>query len=205
MDSSITAEIAAAAARLVVEEGLDYGQARRKAARTLGVSGGRRVAMPTNEAIEDEVRTHIQIFCADEQAKDLHVMRTLALNWMKRLADYRPHLSGATWRGTANRLCALHIDLYCDDPKSAEIALVNLGVDYDAGGLPDGHGGEFPVLRLASRVSEWREPVTVLLFVHDHDALRGALKPDSRGQAWRGDADAVIRSMVAAGHAAAQT
>jgi len=204
MDASVTAEIAACAARLVVEEGLDYAQARRKAARALGVPGGRGVVMPSNEAIEDEVRTHIQIFCADEQAQDLQVMRTLALQWMERLADFRPHLAGAAWRGTANRLCALHIDLYCDDPKSAEIALINLGVDYDAGALPDGHGGEFAVLRLASRVSQWREPVTVLLFVHDHDALRGALKPDGRGQAWRGDTDAVIRSMAAAGHAAEQ-
>jgi hypothetical protein len=204
MDTSVTAEIAASAARLVVEEGLDYGQARRKAARTLGVPGGRGVAMPSNEAIEEEVRTHIQIFCADEQAQDLRVMRTLALQWMKRLADFRPHLAGAAWRGTANRLSALHIDLYCDDPKSAEIALINLGVDFDTGALPDGHGGEFPVLRLASRVSEWREPVTVLLFVHDHDDLRGALKPDSRGQAWRGDAVAVARTMAATGPAAAQ-
>ena len=28
---------------------------------------------------------------------------------------------------------AMHIDLYCDDPKAAEIALINLGVDYDVG------------------------------------------------------------------------
>lgn len=204
MDASVTAEIAASAARLVVEEGLDYGQARRKAARTLGLTDGRGVAMPNNETIEDEVRTHIQIFCAAEQAHDLCVMRTLAVQWMKRLSAFRPHLAGAAWRGTANRLSALHIDLYCDDPKSAEIALINLGVDFDTGALPDGHGGEISLLRLASRVTEWREPVTVLLFVHDHDALRGALKPDSRGRAWRGDADAVVRAMSAAASAAAQ-
>ena len=52
---------------------------------------------------------------------------------MERLAEFRPHLAGAVWRGTATRLSAMHIDLYCDDPKAAEIALINQRVHYDAG------------------------------------------------------------------------
>ena len=56
---------------------------------------------------------------------------------MQRLAEFRPHLSGAVWRGTATRLSAVHIDLYCDDPKAAEIALINLGIDYDVVSRPD--------------------------------------------------------------------
>jgi exodeoxyribonuclease-3 len=40
------------------------------------------------------------------------------LRWMARLADFRPHLSGAVWRGTATRLSDVHLDLYCDDSKA---------------------------------------------------------------------------------------
>ena len=52
--TSLTEEIAATAARLVVEEGLEYGPAKRRALRDLG--GGRRVALPDNDAVEDAVR-----------------------------------------------------------------------------------------------------------------------------------------------------
>jgi len=31
------------------------------------------------------------------------------------------------------------------------------------------------------------EHVTLHFVVHDHDDLRGALKPDARGRGWRGD------------------
>jgi hypothetical protein len=40
------------------------------------------------------------------------------------------------------------------------------------------------------------QPVTVHLIVNDHDDLRGALKPDSRGRTWRGDLGALQRLMA---------
>ena len=49
--------IAEAAARGVVEEGLDYAAAKRKAARQLG--GGPRTPLPSNEAVEDAVRDYL--------------------------------------------------------------------------------------------------------------------------------------------------
>ena len=58
MNGRATAEIAAVAARLVVEEGLEYGPAKRKAARMLGRSAARGGAMPDNDDIEDEVRSN---------------------------------------------------------------------------------------------------------------------------------------------------
>ena len=35
---------------------------------------------------------------------ELAALRELALQWMHRVAEFRPHLSGAVWRGTATRL-----------------------------------------------------------------------------------------------------
>ena len=69
------------------------------------------------------MREHLALFCADTQPAELRALRGLALRWMQRLAEFRPHLSGAVWRGTATRLSSIHLDLYCDDPKAAEIAL----------------------------------------------------------------------------------
>ncbi|MFO1273504.1 MAG: hypothetical protein U1F50_17815 [Rubrivivax sp.] len=185
---SATEEIASAAARLVVDEGMEYALAKRKAARHFGPPTRGRPELPSNEQVEDEVRAYLELFHADTQPAELRALRELALRWMQRLAAFRPHLGGAVWRGTATRLSAIHLDLYCDDPKAAEIELINQGVDYDAAG-----DDKLPVLSLAARCAAFGEPVTLHLAVRDLDDQRGALKPDARGRSWRGDTAALQR------------
>lgn len=196
--SGASAEIAVEAARLVVDEGMEYASAKRKAARTLGRRSGRAADMPSNEEVEDEVRAHIEIFHADTQPQELRALRQLALQWMQRLAQFRPHLGGAVWRGTATRLSAVFIDLYCDDPKSAEITLLNLGIDFDLGPLQAGSDEPVSVLTVGARCNGIGELVTVHLIVNDLDDLRGALKPDGRGRSWRGDLPGLQRLLAAA-------
>lgn len=199
---SATEEIAVAAARLVVEHGLEYGAAKRKAARELGRRGGRAAELPGNEEVEDEVRTYLDLFCADTQPAELRALREVALAWMERLAAFRPHLGGAAWRGTATRRSAVHLELYCDDPKSAEIALLNLGVPYDVDAVERPGQPPLDVLTVSSPSRALGEPVTVHLAIHDRDEQRGALRPDARGRSWRGDLAALRRLMaVAAGGA----
>jgi hypothetical protein len=184
----MTAELAAAAARLVIEEGLEYAAAKRKALRARGSSRAR-TALPSNEAVEDRVREQLALFHADTQPAELRALRRLALCWLERLAEFRPHLAGPVWRGTATRLSAIRIDLYADDPKAPEIALLNLGRRFDSLDAGAGHPGQAQaVLALDERCEDWPEPVTVVLTVHDHDDLRGALLPDAAGRRWRGDA-----------------
>lgn len=197
MAPTLTEEIAAAAARLVVEEGMEYGPAKRKAAKVLGRHSVRPAEMPANEAVEDEVRAYLQLFCADTQPDELRALRAAAAQWMERLAPLRPHLAGAVWRGTATRLSAVHLQLYCDDSKQAEIFLIDLGVSYDVGSRPGPRGESVDVLTVSSMSQELGEPVTVHLTVLDHDDLRGALKPDARGLSSCGDL-AALRRLVAA-------
>jgi hypothetical protein len=185
-------EIAAVAARLVVEEGMEYVAAKRKAAR----GHGSRAELPGNEQVEDAVRDHIALFCADTQPAELQALREVAVLWMQRLAEFRPHLSGAVWRGTATRLSAVHLDLYCDDTKAAELALVNAGVDYDVGSLARPGREALNVLTVSSPSRALGESVTVHLLLHDLDDQRGALKPDARGRSWRGDFAAVRRLLA---------
>jgi hypothetical protein len=192
--SSAAETIAQAAARLVVDDGMEYGAAKRKAARDLERRGGRRSELPSNEAIEDEVREYLALFQADTQPSELAALRRLALQWMQRLADFRPHLSGAVWRGTATRRSAIQIELYCDDPKAAELALLDRRISYEPVGQPDGHD----LLHLDVPCAELDERVALFLHVLDRDDLRGGLKPDARGRTWRGDAAALQRLIEAA-------
>ena len=198
MNAPLADQIAAAAARLVVEEGMEYGSAKRKALRALGRHRLRQAELPGNEQVEDQVRDYLALFCADTQPAELRALRQLALRWMTQLAEFRPHLGGAVWRGTATRLSAIMLDLYCDDSKSAEIALINQGIDYDVGSRPDGRGGngELQMLSIGVRCAELGDTVTLFLTILDHDDLRGALKPDSRGRSWRGDATALQRLLA---------
>ena len=190
---SVKSEIAATAARMVVEEGLEWGPAKRRAVKQLGLNA--RSALPDNDQLEDAVREYIEFFCADTQPVELAALRRLALTWMERLAQFRPYLGGAVWRGTATRLSDIHIQLFCDDPKSAEIALIDHGAAYEAGTVTGFNGGVVDALSLSSLSPELGETIGVHLMIHDHDDVRGALKPDSRGRAPRGNA-AALRVML---------
>ncbi len=195
MSSALSTEIAAVAARLVVEEGLEYGPAKRRAARNVAKRSVRTVDLPGNDEVEDEVRSYLSLFHADTQPAELAALRQVAIEWMTRLAEFRPHLTGAVWRGTATRLNNVHLQLYCDDSKSAELALIDLGVAYEVGSTPGPRGEPVDVLSLASRSPALGETVTVHLTVLDHDDLRGALKPDARGRSQRGDL-AALRALL---------
>jgi hypothetical protein len=198
MNTSLSQQIAIAAAQLVVEDGMEYASAKHKAARQLAGRGVRTGELPRNEAIEEEVRTYLSIFCADTQPGELRTLRELAAHWMARLAAHRPHLGGAVWRGTATRNSAIVLDLYCDDPKSTEIDLINQGLDFDVGGDGDADTGSGYVLTLGARSAELNDWVTVHLVLHDLDDLRGALKPDAQGRSWRGDLAALQRALAEA-------
>ncbi|KNZ31050.1 MAG: hypothetical protein AD742_19345 [Methylibium sp. NZG] len=194
MAPSSSDEIAATAARLVVEEGLDYGAAKRRAAQALGLNV-RAASLPDNGQVEDEVREYLALFCADTQPTELAALRAVALEWMQRLAAFRPHLTGPVWRGTATRLNNVNLQLYCDDSKQAELALIDQRVDYDVGSTTGPRGELVDVLSVSSRSTALGEHVTVHLTVLDHDDLRGALKPDADGRTARGDLAGLRRLM----------
>ena len=184
-------EIAATAARLIVEEGLEYGPAKRRAVRELGLNA--RSALPSNELIEEAVVEYVAIFCADTQPLELAALRSLALLWMLRLPEFRPHLSGAVWRGTATRLSDIYIQLFCDDAKSAELRLIDQGVRYEVSFVNGFKGERVDALSVRSRCDALNEEIGVHFMVYDYDDVRGALQPDDKGRAWRGNTEAVRR------------
>jgi len=187
--TNVKEQICAQAARWVVEEGLEYGPAKRRAVKELGLRA--RQALPDNEALDDAVRDYIATFCADSQPGELLALRQLALQWMTRMSEFRPYVGGAVWRGTATRLSDICLQLFCDDCKSAEIALINNDMRYVASRLQGFHGEPVDVLSLHAFCPGLEEEVGVHLMIYDRDDVRSARQTDSRGRKLRGDARAL--------------
>lgn len=186
-------EIAAVAARMVVEEGLEYGAAKRRAVKQMGLPA--RTALPGNDEVEDEVRDYIAMFCAETQPGELRALREHALAWMQRMSAFRPHVGGAVWRGTATRLCDIYIQLFCDDSKSAEISLIDHNVRYEVSTVQGFQGEAVDALSILCICPSLSQKVLVHLMIYDVDDLRGALKPDGQGRTYRGDLAALNKLM----------
>lgn len=189
--SELSFEIAARAARWVVDEGMDYAHAKQRAARELGL--GRSHPLPDNAEMEAAVRDHLAVFHGDTQPLELRALRRAALGCMERLEPFRPHLTGPVWSGTATRLNAITIQLFCDDPKAAEFFLLDRGIRYEARSHTGFRGEEVPALSFEEYSRELREAVDVNLLVYDLDDLRVAPRGDAPGRSGRGSIDAVRR------------
>ena len=201
LPTDIASQIAGTAARLVVEEGLEFGAAKLRALKQLGLP--QRTPLPDNALVEAEVRDYIALFCADTQPAELQALRELALLWMERMADFRPYLGGSVWHGTATRLSDIYIALFCDDSKSAEIALIDHRVAYLTrtikGNVAGAKSATVEALSIHAPCRALNTEIGVHLMVYDFDDLRGALKPDSQGRSPRGGTAAVRQLLAAAG------
>ncbi len=191
-------QIAALAAKLVVDDGMEYGSAKRQAARQLGF--GRRAAWPDNGELEDAVREHIALFAADTQAGEQSALRALALVWMERLARFRPHLGGAVWLGTATRHSDIHLRLFVDDPKELEIFLIDQGLRYASAVQTTAKGESLDVLHLDVACPALLTSVGLNLVVGDYDDLRGALKPERKQRSPLGSLESVRAIVHDSGH-----
>lgn len=140
-------EIAAAAARLIAEDGLDYAGAKRRAAReVLGdAAHAPRDCLPDNDQVEAAVREHQALFMSDSQPARLQALRRIARDVMLFLVDADlglvPYVSGAIVNGTAGEHSDVHLQLFDDNAKDLEIHLLNAGIDFEvseAGGVRAG-------------------------------------------------------------------
>ncbi len=122
-------QIAAAAARLMAQDGIDdFALAKRKAARQLGV--GDTQALPGNDEIEVQLRAYQGLYQEQEQRERLRELRVEAVTLMKTLESYRPYLTGQVLSGIAGRYGDIDLQVFTDDAKSLELLFLNRGVDY---------------------------------------------------------------------------
>ncbi len=188
----LKAEIATVAARMVVEEGLDYGAAKRRALKQLGLTSSR-AALPDNTQLERAVQEYIAIFCADTQASELRTLRLLGLAWMERLEPFRPYICGAVWHGTATRHSDIYLELFCDDPKSAEMGLIDRNIAFQSRTVPNPQGKAkvIDALSVHAFCADLDAYVGLHLLMYDYDELRTAPKTDAQGRNLRGNAMAL--------------
>ena len=135
--SGLRGKIAAAAARLIAEDGASYETAKKKAVRQ--ILGNRRIQgkwLPDNTEIEQELRTYHALFMAQSQHARLHRLRQRALDMMKELAEFNPHLIGAALNGTAGEHSHIHLQLFTENAKAVEICLLNKNRDISVTDAP---------------------------------------------------------------------
>src|ERR671934_1546519 len=90
--SAMRTRIAAAAARLMAEDGIDdFALAKRKAARQLGALDAQ--ALPGNDEIEAELRAYLSLYQANEHPQRVAELREIALDAMRALERFNPYLT----------------------------------------------------------------------------------------------------------------
>ena len=169
-------ELAAAAARLIAEEGFDYGSAKRRAAEEL-YGAGTRVTLPDNAVVESELRRYLATFGGDGHRQRLLALRQVAATLMQRLEGFNPHVVGAVLNGTATEHSDVHLHLFADSAKDVELFLLDQGTDFEADEGDDSPGGAEETLRLTIQPARTRgmpARVDVVLAVHGIDAIRVA-------------------------------
>jgi hypothetical protein len=124
--------IAHEAARMIAEDGgMDYGFAKRKAARQLGVPDNRN--LPDNREIEEALRSYQALYQGQEQQGWLSALRQVAVEYMELLEDFDPHLTGPVLNGTAGRHSDIDLQLFTDSGKELEFFLMNRQLAYRPG------------------------------------------------------------------------
>jgi hypothetical protein len=188
----LRAEIAATAARMIAEDGVDYSTAKRKAAKQ--ILGNTRIQgkiLPDNAQIEEEVRQYNALFFSDTQPARLLQLRRLALQMMEQLQQFSPYLTGAVLNGTAGAHSDIHLNLFVDSPKDVEIFLLNQGINFDVSETAHFKKQQEPVESISFI---WKtEGIHLALF--SSDDLRGAVKKDRDGQKDRADI-ATVRTLI---------
>ena len=128
--SGIKASIASVAARLMAEDGItDYHQAKRKAARQLGLP--EHTAFPDNAEVESQLQAYRSIFHDEKHEERLLAMRHTALELLELLADFRPYLTGSVLDGNAGEHSNIDIFIFADSAKEVEIFLLNRKIDFE--------------------------------------------------------------------------
>lgn len=124
------ARIAAAAARLMAEDGIDdFALAKRKAAKQLGVTEAQ--SLPGNDEIEEQLRAYLELYQAEEHPQRIAELREIALDAMQSLEQFNPYLTGPVLKGIAGPYAQIELQLFPDSVKEVEIFLLDRNLAYE--------------------------------------------------------------------------
>lgn len=119
--------VAHEAARLIAAHGdMDLQQAKRKAARLLGVDD--EASLPDNAEIQQQLRDYQRLFRAGGQPRELRLRREAALQAMGFLASFQPRLVGSVLEGTADRHSPIALQVFSDEAEVFARFLLDAGL-----------------------------------------------------------------------------
>jgi hypothetical protein len=176
--TAMRTRIAAAAARIMAEDGVDdFALAKRKAARQLGALDTQ--ALPRNDEIEAELRAYRALYHADEHARLIEQLRRVALDAMRALERFHPYLTGPVLKGTAGPYAEIDVQLFPDSAKEVEIFLLDRAISFATHEARRYSGDKAHPVSVMTLV--W-DSVPVRLSVFDPRAERLALKTSVAGR-----------------------
>jgi len=124
------ARIAATAARIMAEDGIDdFALAKRKAARQLGAS--QTEALPGNDEIEAELEAYRALYQPEEHPERIAELRRIALDAMQALERFSPYLTGPVLKGTAGPYAEIELQLFPESAKEVELFLLEQRIAFD--------------------------------------------------------------------------
>lgn len=127
--TDMRARIAAAAARIMAEDGVDdFALAKRKAARQLGAADTE--SLPRNEEIEAELRAYRALYQAEEHPHLIDELRRVAFDAMQALEHFNPYLTGPVLKGIAGPYSEIDLQLFPDSAKDVEIFLLDRAIPF---------------------------------------------------------------------------
>jgi hypothetical protein len=169
--SDLKDEIAAQAAAAIVEDGLDYLSAKKRAYANLTGHRGSRIAredLPSNEQVQAAIREHLALYEPEAHAERLRDRQASAARLMTRLADFDPWLLGALAEDLALAHSGIQLACVAESAKDIGIWLLNEGLAADATSLPNPTGpGEVESLQF-----DWEETPTTIRVVPRVHGLR---------------------------------
>ena len=190
--NSMRARIAAAAARLMAEDGIDdFALAKRKAARGLGAANTE--ALPGNDEIEAELRAYLALYQAEEHPERVAELRKLALDAMRAMERFNPYLTGQVLAGTAGPYAEIELQLFPESTKEVEMFLIDRNFPHDASDQRRYSGDRARAVAVISL--DW-EGVPMRLSVFDPRDERSALKTTPAGRVTARAGIAAVRALV---------
>lgn len=192
--TGVRARIAAAAARIMAEDGIDdFALAKRKAARQLGAEEGQ--GLPGNDEVEAELEAYRALYQADEHPERIAELRRVALSIMQALEQFNPYLTGPVLAGNAGPYAEIELQLFPESAKELEIFFLDRNLAYTTRETRRYSGGRARDVSVFSL--HWGEGFPVKISVFDPRDERVALKTSIAGKITERAGIAEVTALVA--------
>lgn len=195
--TDMRARIAAAAARIMAEDGVDdFALAKRKAARQLGAVDTH--SLPRNDEIEAELRAYRALYQAEDHPEVIDELRRVAFDAMQALEPFNPYLTGPVLSGIAGPFAEIDLQLFPDSAKEVEIFLLDRGIPFDTHEVRRYSGDRS---RAVSQISLAWQGIPLRLSVFDPRDERVALKTSQAGKAMDRAGISEVSALLSGEHA----